>query len=118
VYRGQLKHLDKQTPIICERIIYELNRRIVEPYMTNESHWWMGFKGNSLNNWTPWIVSNVLMVCALCVTGDELREKMTDRALIILDNLETICQHEKRTFVLDVALGVFGYFFWVFWLFF
>lgn len=78
--------LDKQTPIICERILYELNRRIIEPYMTNDNLWWMGFKGNSLNNWTPWIVSNILTVCALCVSDAELRQKMIDRALVILDN--------------------------------
>lgn len=78
--------LDKQTPIICERILYELNRRIIEPYMTNDNLWWMGFKGNSLNNWTPWIVSNILTVCALCISDTDLREKMTGRALVILDN--------------------------------
>ncbi|MHB1153020.1 MAG: heparinase II/III domain-containing protein [Eubacteriales bacterium] len=86
IYYIAREFLDEQTPIICNRILYELNRRIVSPYMTHNEHWWMGFKGNSLNNWTPWIVSNILTVCALCIHDIELREKMTDRAMVILDN--------------------------------
>lgn len=86
IYYIAHEFLDEITPLICERVIYELNRRIVEPYMTNDNHWWMGFKGNSLNNWTPWIISNILTVCAFVVHDTESREKMTERALNILDN--------------------------------
>ncbi len=77
--------LNRQTPIICSRILYELNRRIVIPYMTNDKHWWMGFSDNTLNNWTPWIISNILTVCALCIQDTGLRVSMTDRAMVILD---------------------------------
>lgn len=79
--------LDKAAPVICERILFELNRRIINPFMLNDDHWWTGFSGGRrLNNWTPWIVSNVLTTCALCIEEDNLREKLTARSLLMLDN--------------------------------
>ena len=79
--------LDKAAPVIRERILFELNRRIISPFMLNDDHWWTGFGGGRrVNNWTPWIVSNVLTVCALCFENAVLREKLTARAILMLDN--------------------------------
>ena len=32
--------------------------------MATDDFWWMGFRRKDLNNWTPWILSNIL-VCAV-----------------------------------------------------
>ena len=46
-------------PPIPERIRYELERRILAPYMKHTEYWWMGRK-YPVNNWNVWIESNVL----------------------------------------------------------
>lgn len=58
------KRLDGVSPLIRKRIAEEIQRRILRPFMATDAFWWMGFRRKDLNNWTPWIVSNV-MVCAV-----------------------------------------------------
>lgn len=48
-------------PDLRERVRREVERRVLRPFMENDGEWWMGFVRRDLNNWTPWIVSNVLM---------------------------------------------------------
>ena len=48
-------------PEILDRLEYELERRIREPYMTHRDFWWMGYI-RTVNNWNPWILSNILNV--------------------------------------------------------
>ena len=67
-------------PEIVERVYYELDRRIKTPYLEHTDFWWMGgdeidsnrgLPTRRLNNWTPWIISNVLAVFALTEGGGE-----------------------------------------------
>ncbi len=53
-------------PEIIDRVAYELNRRIKEPYENHFDFHWMGHRGKAVNNWNPWILSNVLTVFLLC----------------------------------------------------
>ena len=48
-------------PDLISRIRSEVERRVLRPFMENDGEWWMGFTRKDLNNWTPWIVSNILM---------------------------------------------------------
>jgi len=64
--------LDRVTPLIRRRVSYELDRRIITPFMTRDDYWWMGFIRKDLCNWTPWIVSNV-MFTAVCNMADRMR---------------------------------------------
>lgn len=50
---------------ILARVSYELARRIKEPYLTRRDFWWMGYLGKKVNNWNPWILSNILTVFLL-----------------------------------------------------
>lgn len=52
--------LDVESPLIRERIEYEIQRRILTPGLDRADFWWMGYNDQSLNNWTPWICSNWL----------------------------------------------------------
>ena len=63
IYHFEKERLDAVTPVICKRIEYEIDRRILRPYRTREMRWMTNF----INNWTPWIVSNVLSVAAIFV---------------------------------------------------
>ena len=58
------RQLDSVSPILRNRIREEIRRRILRPFMRSDDFWWMGFRRKDLNNWTPWILSNIL-VCAL-----------------------------------------------------
>ena len=58
------KRLDRISPLIRERIRDEIRRRILDPFIGTDDFWWMGFRRRDLNNWTPWILSNIL-VCAV-----------------------------------------------------
>lgn len=89
VYYLLKDELDKVTPIISERIEYELERRVIRPFMNPAAEsrcWWMGVAGNVVNNWNPWIISNVLTVCALVEKDTVVREKLVARAMLLLDN--------------------------------
>ncbi len=79
--------LDGVTPLICERILYELDKKIVKCYLSDSAHndWWMGNGKSAPNNWDPWINSNVLTVAALTVKDTEIREEITKRAMGALD---------------------------------
>lgn len=61
--------LGKELEAFCDgisaRILYELERRIVTPYLTHRNYFWMGNDGGKVNNWNPWILSNVLTVFLL-----------------------------------------------------
>lgn len=80
---------DTVTTLINERLLFEINRRIVEPFMVDEDlwnkNWWSGIRGNEVNNWCPWIVSNVLTVCALTVKDLATRTMLVKKALPMLD---------------------------------
>ena len=62
---------DELTAVAPELVLYletELERRIVAPFLEYKGYWWMGYdrsKRARLNNWTPWITSNVLTVFLL-----------------------------------------------------
>lgn len=58
------KRLDAVTPMIRTRIREEIRKRILRPFMQTDDFWWMGFRRKNLNNWTPWILSNI-MICAV-----------------------------------------------------
>ncbi len=45
---------------LAARVRHEIDRRIITPFMTRNTDWWMGFTRRDLCNWTPWIVSNVM----------------------------------------------------------
>lgn len=59
------KPLSEFCPRILERIDEELERRIRAPYLTKRDHIWMGYNNKKVNNWNPWIISNLLTVFLL-----------------------------------------------------
>jgi hypothetical protein len=81
---------DAVTPLINERILFELECRIVKPYLDDrcvlENFWWTGISGKQINNWCPWIISNLLTVAAMAVKNDTERTLIVHRSLPFLDN--------------------------------
>ncbi len=70
---------DKLHPDLYDRVRREVERRVLRPFMEYDGEWWMGFIRKNLNNWTPWIVSNVLMAANVWhFGGDDLIERACD----------------------------------------
>jgi hypothetical protein len=64
--------LNKVSPLINKRIVLETERRILAPARNRDDFGWMGLDGRNtrLNNWNPWINSN-LMVANLVLEADQ-----------------------------------------------
>ena len=79
------ERLDGVSPLIRERIRAEIRRRILQPFMENDDFWWMGILRKDLNNWTPWILSNVAVCAALDPMPDGRLAGLLTRACEMLD---------------------------------
>ncbi len=61
------ERLEGVSPLIVPRIDDEMRRRILDPCLTRDDFWWMGFgERRSVNNWNPWVNSNWLTAALLC----------------------------------------------------
>ncbi len=62
--------LNAASPRVILRIRGEVYARVLAPFLTRDDFWWMGVTRTDLNNWTPWIVSNIL-ICLLAWEEDD-----------------------------------------------
>ena len=71
---------DEISPVINKRILENLNDRIIDLFANRpERRIWMN--GEWVNNWCPWILSNILTATALTPTSLETRIKVIEGAL-------------------------------------
>ena len=77
----------------CERVLYELRRRVTEPFMSDFSpfHCWKGTEGWYVNNWNPWIVNNTLTVAVLAEEDIEIRRKVAAFSANYLNRYLNFC---------------------------
>lgn len=96
-YYFHKKLFDSVSPEINNRIRYELNRQLLQPYLNDQIMRnvckWSGLSGNRVNNWCPWIVTNMLTVCAMTLEDMESRTRIVERSMVLLDNF-TAANHE------------------------
>lgn len=78
------RQLNTVSPRLAERVHLEAKRRILDPYFARTDFSWMGLNGkpHRLNNWNPWINSNVLTANLL------LEQDAARRAAVV----EKICR--------------------------
>ncbi|MDH4196348.1 MAG: heparinase II/III-family protein [Candidatus Aminicenantes bacterium] len=74
------------SPLLRERIRHEVRRRILDVNLARDDFWWMGFGGQRLNNWTPWIASNWLAAALLLEDEAPRRVAAIHKILRVLDN--------------------------------
>jgi hypothetical protein len=72
------KQLNSVSPRIVERVHLEAKRRVLDPYFTRTDFSWMGLtsKPHKVNNWNPWINSNVLTANLLLEKDAQRRQAM------------------------------------------
>jgi hypothetical protein len=80
------EQLDPISPLIRERIQYEIECRIISVNLERDDFWWMGFGGRTVNNWNPWICSNWLTAVLILEEDPERRIQSIHKILRCLDN--------------------------------
>ncbi len=61
VYYFLCDEIAKRSPLVKRRIELEVKRRIIDPYLADDTFWWKGLMSDRpVNNWNPWINSNAL----------------------------------------------------------
>ena len=72
---------------IPRRIAYEIDRRVVGPFLEYDDFWWMGLASDEpVNNWNPWINENILS-CALVAMDDGARR---------VETVKKVCRSAQR----------------------
>jgi len=78
--------LEEVSPLLKERIYVEEDRRIITPYLARSDFWWMGFNpGVSVNNWNPWINSNILNIVLFLEKNDDRRAHVVYKSMQSVD---------------------------------
>ena len=79
--------LDRVSPLARPRLLREVSRRVLDPYLAREDFGWMGFAPLSRrpNNWNPWINSNIIAAALLVEPDDARRVALLHKALRSLD---------------------------------
>jgi len=70
--------------LVC-RARHELDTRVIRPFFIRDDFWWMGLVRKDLNNWTPWICSNVIDTLLLTPMDEAPAMDGLTRAMRILD---------------------------------
>lgn len=76
--------LDKMSPLVRPRIYFETNRKIFEPLKDTKRYTWLS-TNNPVNNWNPWIVSNLLIADLLLEKDAQKRSDNAYQYMVFLD---------------------------------
>ena len=79
------EELNKISPLITERMRYEVQRRVISVNLERDDFWWMGFS-RTVNNWNPWICSNWLTAVLVFEEDPTRRAASIHKILRCLDN--------------------------------
>lgn len=74
IYFFMKEEFDKVDPEITRRLKHELQIKLLNPYLNNNSFWWMARNknGSFQNNWNPWCNSNALLAFMLLESDKEI----------------------------------------------
>ncbi|MBR6346456.1 MAG: glycoside hydrolase family 88 protein [Bacteroidales bacterium] len=79
---------DRLEPSLTARLLAELHKRELDPYLERDDFWWMGFvprPGKTLNNWTPWCSQNALLCFMLLENDREKLAKAVEKSMRSVD---------------------------------
>lgn len=78
--------LDKRDTVVRSRLRREVSARVLLPYLERPEWGWYDGSTAKLNNWNPWIHSELLLATALTEESAEHRTALMTRILRGLDN--------------------------------
>lgn len=76
---------DKTHPLINKRLNEEIHAKLLDPFYETEKYWWMGFKGDEVNNWNPWCNYNILLAILMFEKDNEKKMFGIRKAMRSLD---------------------------------
>ena len=79
------ERLGQEAPQIPARMLGELQRRVIHPFLLHTEFGWMGYHGKPVNNWNPWIISNILTVAALACPDEDTRVALVEKSMVCVD---------------------------------
>lgn len=93
IYYLLKENLDEIDPQITRRMEYEVNRRIFQPYLSHQDWKYLGYlwkkdplNTRRVNNWNPWINSNILASALILAEDPELRAKIIYKTMETIDH--------------------------------
>ena len=73
--------------LVSRRLETEIERRIFTPFEKYAKGWfYIGYYQKKLNNWNPWVLSNLLFITAIFEEHEERRISLCDDMLTYTDN--------------------------------
>lgn len=73
---------------IGKRMIYELRKRIIKPFLKHNDFWWQGFELegiHTINNWNPWCNYHSLLAAVLIGEDVEVIQRMVTKSLLSVE---------------------------------
>ncbi len=86
VYTVLGKKLDTLSRNIGRRMEEMVYDRILDNYLRHDEYWYLGMSGRVVNNWNPWINSNVLIAASVFAPNDRIRTNVLYKVMVTLDN--------------------------------
>ena len=88
------KEFDKVDPEISRRLHHEIKYKVMDPYLNDDSLWWMGRrdKNRMQNNWNPWCNSNALLTFMLMEND---RDKLAKAVYLTMESVDVFFGHVK-----------------------
>ncbi|MFJ4790019.1 heparinase II/III family protein [Streptomyces sp. NPDC088794] len=85
--------LDRRDPLIRRRLRRKVSNRVLTPYLQRNEWGWYDGSTAKLNNWNPWIHSELLLTTALTEESGDRRTALVSR---ILEGLENYLRAHSR----------------------
>jgi hypothetical protein len=79
------EQIARELPVVSDRIVREVEARVLQPYRAVDEWRWLGKVHRPVNNWNPWIHSNVLAANLLLEADTSVRLDTVLRAITYLD---------------------------------
>jgi len=86
IYYVLYDELQEFCPEILTRIEYEINRRVIKSYLAHRDWFWQGYN-IPINNWNPWIISNLLTVFLVVEKSNTVKNEGLRKMLFEIDNI-------------------------------
>lgn len=77
---------DKLSPTLKNVVAEAVEKFIFTPYTETDLYGWMGVDGHKINNWNPWINSNIILCAAALCEDEEKYRSLVIRALTLTEN--------------------------------
>jgi hypothetical protein len=74
------------SPLLEKRLRDEIHFRVLNPFLEKDDIFWMGLQGQIVNNWNPWILSNIFASTLLTEDNREKQIKTVAKAMRCLDS--------------------------------